>query len=126
LSWSSTASPTDTFLDLRLLQHYIQFLAPTLSMQGIVGRAWAQEVPQLAFGGSQEHLIHSLLAVSAAHLGSRNLQDKTIMVHADSHYKKSLASLAELGFDEGVHAPSTLAAIMLLTWYEVPSIGFHH
>jgi hypothetical protein len=57
LSWSST--PVDGFFDLRLLQHFIQYSAPTLSLQGIIGRAWAQDVPQLAFGGNQEHLNNS-------------------------------------------------------------------
>jgi len=54
-SWSST--PVDAFFDLRLLQHYIQDSASMLSVQGIIGRAWAQDVPQLVFGGIQEHLI---------------------------------------------------------------------
>ena len=114
LSWS----PVDRFFDLRLLQHYIQFSAPTLSLQGIIGRAWAQDVPQLAFGGNQEHLIHSLLAVSAAHLGATNPTDMTALTHAQNHYHKSLPLLGDIKFDEGVHVPATLAAIMLLTWYE--------
>src|SRR5271169_594055 len=87
LSWSSTP----TFFDLRLLQHYIQFSAPTISLQGIISRAWAQDVPQLAFGGNQEHLIHSLLAVSAAHISSNNPMDVTALTHAQHHYDKCLA-----------------------------------
>lgn len=120
LSWSS--STTATFFDLRLVQHYIQFSAPTLSLQGIISRAWAQDVPQLAFGGNQEHLIHSLLAVSAAHIASNNPMDVTALTHAQDHYEKSLALLGTINFDEGVHVPATLAAIMLLTWYEVTSL----
>jgi hypothetical protein len=122
LSWSST--PVDGFSDLRLLQHYIQYSAPTLSLQGIIGRAWAQDVPQLAFGGNQEHLIHSLLAVSAAHINSKNPMDVNALAQAQLHYHKSLSLLGNIKFDEGVHAPATLAAIMLLTWYEVYSVPF--
>ena len=81
-------------------------------------------MPQLAFGGNQEHLIHSLLAVSAAHLNSKNPMDVNALAQAQLHYHKSLSLLGNIKFDEGVHAPATLATIMLLTWYEVYIVSF--
>lgn len=117
LSW--TPAPNDSFEDLRLLHYYTHDLAHTLSLPGAIGRTWSDGVPELAFGGNHEYLVHALLAFSAAHKVSKDPNDTKSKERGQLHYGQSLAVLQKLDLksDES-HASAALAAVMLLTWYE--------
>ena len=119
VSWSP--APTDSMEDLRLLHYYTVDLAHTLSLPGAIGRTWADGVPRLAFGGDHEYLVHALLAMAAAHKASQNPADIQSRERGQLHYGQSLALLQKLDLKSGeLHASAALAAVMLLTWYEVP------
>jgi Fungal specific transcription factor domain len=108
--------------DLRLLHYYTVDLAHTLSLPGAIGRTWADGVPRLAFGGDHEYLVHALLAMAAAHKASQNPSDIQSRERGQLHYGQSLALLQKLDLKSGeLHASAALAAVMLLTWYEVPT-----
>jgi len=119
VSWSP--APTDSMEDLRLLHYYTVDLAHTLSLPGAIGRTWADGVPRLAFGGDHEYLVHALLAMAAAHKANQNPADIESRERGHLHYGQSLALLQKLDLKSGeLHASAALAAVMLLTWYEVP------
>ena len=118
LSWTPPA-PTDSLEDLRLLHYYTHDLAHTLSLPGAIGRTWSDGVPQLAFGGDHEYLVHALLAFSAAHKVSKDANDTKSRERGQLHYGQSLAMLQKLDLKSNEsHASAALAAVMLLTWYE--------
>jgi hypothetical protein len=83
---SSIASPNEGFLDLRLLYHYLDKLCFTLSIQDAIVHTWATDVPQLAFGGDNEFLVHSMLAVSAAHIGIKEPLNTDLIRQGQVHY----------------------------------------
>ena len=115
--------PTQNFEDLKLLHYYTYDLAHTLSLPGAIGRAWSDGVPQLAFEGDQHvYLVHALLAAAAAHKVSKNPKDVQSRRRGQEHYVQSLALLQTLDLSAcEPHASAALAAVMLLTWYEVVS-----
>jgi hypothetical protein len=115
--------PMQNFEDLKLLHYYTYDLAHTLSLPGAIGRAWSDGVPQLAFEGDQHvYLVHALLAAAAAHKVSKNPKDIQSRRRGQEHYVQSLALLQTLDLSAcESHASAALAAVMLLTWYEVVS-----
>jgi hypothetical protein len=111
--------PMDSLEDLRLLHYYTFDLAHTLSLPGAIGRTWSDGVPRLAFGGDHLYLIHALLAVSAAHMVSKDPNDTQAQQRGQMHYVSCLSILKTLNLSTcESHASAALAAVMLLTWYE--------
>jgi len=110
----------DHFEDLRLLHYYQYDLAHTLSLPGAIGRTWSDGVPKLAFEGDHLYLVHALLASAAAHKVLKDPADIQSQRRGQEHYVQSLSLLQtlDLNSDES-HASAALAAVMLLTWYEV-------
>jgi Fungal specific transcription factor domain len=117
-----TPIPHTNFDDLRLLHYYTVDLAHTLSLPGAIGRTWSQDVPALAFeDDNHAYLVHALLAAAAAHKVLKSPADEATRTRGQEHYVQSLAILKELDFESSEsHAAASLAAVMLLTWYEVP------
>ena len=110
------------FEDLKLLHYYTFDLAHTLSLPGAIGRTWSDGVPRLAFEGDHVYLIHALLAAAAAHKVFRNPNDVQSKRRGEEHYAQSLALLQTLNLASNsceTDASAALAAVMLLTWYEV-------
>jgi len=107
--------------DLRLLHYFTVDLAHTLSLPGALSRTWSEGVPQLAFEGDQHiYLVHALLAAAAAHKVFKNPPDVQTQQRGQEHYIQSLAILKTLDLTASEsHAAAALAAVMLLTWYEV-------
>ena len=118
-----TPMPTQNFEDLKLLHYYTYDFAHTLSLPGAIGRTWSDGVPQLAFEGDQHvYLVHALLATAAAHKVSKNPNDIQSKRRGQEHYVQSLTLLQTLDLTTcETHASAALAAVMLLTWYEVVS-----
>lgn len=117
-----TSMPMANFEDLKLLHYYTFDLAHTLSLPGAIGRTWSDGVPRLAFEGDHVYLIHAILAAAAAHKVSRNPNDVQAQQRGQEHYVQSLALLQTLDLNSNsceTHASAALAAVMLLTWYEV-------
>ncbi len=104
-----------------MLHYYTYDLAHTLSLPGAIGRTWVDGVPQLAFEGDQHvYLVHALLVAAAAHKVSKNPNDIQSQQRGQEHYGQSLALLRTLDLTTcETHASAALAAIMLLTRYEV-------
>jgi hypothetical protein len=118
----TVATPHTNVDDLRLLHYYTVDLAHTLSLPGAIGRTWSRDVPALAFeDDNHAYLVHALLAAAAAHKVLKNPADEATRTRGQEHYVQSLAILKELDFESSEsHAAASLAAVMLLTWYEVP------
>lgn len=121
LTWAPM--PMQNFEDLKLLHYYTYDLAHTLSLPGAIGRTWSEGVPQLAFEGYQHvYLVHALLAAAAAHKVSKNPNDTQSQQRGQEHYVQSLTLLQTLDLTTSeTHVSAALAAVMLLTWYEVVS-----
>jgi len=116
---SSSSNLITDFMDLRLLQYYIQECASTLSLDGAVGRTWSQDVPQLAFGGANYGLLHSMLAVSATRILPNVNEKDTFALQGQIHYGKAISLLRQRDLTARENVIPTLATIMLLSWYEV-------
>ena len=113
----------ENFEDLKLLHYYTYDLAHTLSLPGAIGRTWSEGVPRLAFDGDHVFLVHALLAAAAAHKVSKNPNDAQSRQRGQEHYGQSLALLQTLDIKASEsNASAALAAVMLLTWYEVSPI----
>jgi hypothetical protein len=118
-----TGSPMESLEDLRLMHYYTFDLAHTLSLPGAIGRTWSDGVPRLAFQGDHVYLIHALLAVSAAHRVSKDRSDIQSQQRGQMHYVMCLSLLKSLDLNTSEsHASAALAAVMLLSWYEVPPL----
>jgi Fungal specific transcription factor domain len=126
LTWAPM--PLQNFEDLKLLHYYTYDLAHTLSLPGAIGRTWSDGVPQLAFEGDQHvYLVHALLAAAAAHKVAKNPDDIQSQRRGQEHYVQSLALIQTLDLNAcESHASAALAAVMLLTWYEVYSLPPTH
>jgi Fungal specific transcription factor domain len=115
-----TGAPMESLEDLRLMHYYTFDLAHTLSLPGAIGRTWSDGVPRLAFQGDHVYLIHALLAVSAAHRVSKDRSDVQSQQRGQMHYVMCLSLLKSLDLNTNEsHASAALAAVMLLSWYEV-------
>ncbi|KAH3682209.1 hypothetical protein WICPIJ_006830 [Wickerhamomyces pijperi] len=74
-------SPTLNLVDLRLMYHYTQNVAKTITTAGISEeKIWIEDIPNLAF--SHPFLMHSVLAFSATHLSrSQSYLEKYVTYH---------------------------------------------
>jgi hypothetical protein len=106
-----TGSTSLNLVDLRLMYHYTEVVAPTITTAGISEeRIWIDDIPQLAF--EYPFLMHSILAFSATHL-SRT--EKRFEKHVTYHRGEALRLLREAVLEiSGENTDALVASALIL------------
>jgi hypothetical protein len=88
---STTTSPNNRLLELRLMHQYTSMTSRTLLVNSNVTEdIWQNIVPRMAFGGAN-YLADAILAVAALHLRSLNPDDKDLVRASHSYMASSLS-----------------------------------
>jgi len=95
-------------------------VATTLTLAGPTARVWYEMIPQIGLSRDNVHLLHALLAVSAAYRFSLHPYDLNSHNQSLQHYGRCLSLLGTMDFTSpDTNAAAALATVLLLCSYEV-------